>query len=125
MNVTAVVVTKILIDTDYFCGRGGVGNIRIIGVHAIATYNGVAGRVGVVDIKIAVAGIIGMKSQPQQALFTTTIGQGVNIQKRCWQLLAVFNDDNITILFHHKQSIRSIIGMANRDRIAETVFNYG
>ena len=56
-------------------GGGRLGDVRIAGARAILGDHGVAAGVGVVDVEAAVARVVGMEREPEQALLAALAGE--------------------------------------------------
>ena len=83
LHLPAVVVGVGLVDEQHLLRAGRVSQVRIACADAVAGDDGVAAVVGVVDVEIAVGGVVRMEGQAQQSLLIAAAAhQRVDVQKR-------------------------------------------
>lgn len=119
VEVAGIVVGIGLIDAQDHQFAVGVGHIGIGRADAEPGDARMAGAVGVIDVEVAVLGVVGMKNQAQQAAL---IGGGVDaaldVQKRGRQALALrIEDVDDAALFGNKEAFVS--GGSNIHRARE------
>ncbi|MCG3118415.1 MAG: hypothetical protein ALAOOOJD_00615 [bacterium] len=114
-NLTAVVIGVRLIELQHDLFTQAVGFVRICHADAITRNHRPARRVcGIVDEKIPVVFVIGMKRQSQQAFFITAIVNAVfDVQKslRYRHICIIFENFDDAGLLNDKQPVGAVAGL--------------
>ena len=102
-NMTAIMVARGLRDRENELGRSCVGNIGVSTDH-VAHHTRVTVGVRIVDVKVTVSGILGVKREAEQTLLAAGRHKARDIQKRGHVQLPVFDNANAPRLFDNKQT---------------------
>jgi len=125
LQLAAVVVgVGRMADDDHRLRAGRIGNVRV-GRHRV-TYNlQVARCIGVVNVEIAVAGVVGMEGDAEQALFIAVADERRNVQERRRQQAAVLVDANAPPLLDDEEAAAITRRGGGVDRPLQTAGNQG
>ncbi len=99
-------VSKRLVELENREAGSRVGKIGV-SRHCVSFYDRIASVIGVVDIEIAIGGIVGVKSQSEKALLPARGDLRTDIDEGRLEELPIPNDSDPTIqLLHHENAVR-------------------
>jgi hypothetical protein len=117
-DLAAVVVGERLVVGEEDLLRGGVGDIRV-GRHPVAGDHRLelaADGAGVVDEEFAVAGVVGMEGEPEEAALAAAGDRGREVEERLGEHLRAVEDQDLAGLLDDEQPSRAVAGMGQGDR---------